>query len=155
MHVYQDPRKAFFVRHPGGGKFAESTRIAPAKVIKRRPDGTLGALSEDKLLTFGGTSPRQFRIFEYLDPDRHLLSKVTLLEVEPACETLLSLAKGVCEQQVEIEVLSPAQMDVFTVRCKHQASEDILVEVGSIVPSSRNEPGEPITIWTVPLKVAH
>ena len=158
VHVRYDPRKPFIVTRKDK-IFTETTKIAPEKRIIRKPDGTIGSLAKDRLLKMNNQEGEEYFIYEYADPDRHILSLVTLLIVEPVYETpstyhvpLRSFTKG------SIMIETPQDIDIFTIRCSHTSSmpQALCILVDSIVPDSNlNKPDEVIRFWKVPFKLSH
>lgn len=85
LHATYDPRQPLSIRHPGNERFPEQTKIAPQGFLYRKPDGALGSLNADKRHL--ARAPREYTLFEYADPDRHILKCTTLLTIEPAFES--------------------------------------------------------------------
>ena len=148
IHTRFDPGKPFSVSRPGE-MFSETTKVWPPKLIVRKPDGTLGSLAQDKLLKIA--EAKEFQVFEYADPDRHFLKRVTRLVAEPVYEAPRIFKvplQGTVEGKLLVE--SPAERDVFDVKCQHTslAQVGLTLEVVSITPDRKlNEPGAPIRHW--------
>ena len=96
-----------------GEPFAESTKVFPIGAIIRKPDGTLGSTAEDKMFKISKTC--SFQVFEYSDPDKHILKKVTQLEVEPVSEILILLKNNSYEGVIDL--LTPPEKNIFTIKC--------------------------------------
>ena len=83
-----DKTKPLKVKHADGGDFSDRTKVFPEGIIGRKPDGTLGTLAQHNRpgqpapllsdLNFGSSGQQlEFQVFEYDDPDRHILKCVT------------------------------------------------------------------------------
>ena len=54
-----------------------------------------------------------------------------------------------------IDLFTPPEKDIFTIKCLHIDGQDLMIEVGAIVPNESNEIGAPINHWNVPIKLTY
>ena len=68
------------MKHENGETFTEQTKVSPQGLIVRKPDGTLGTVASNNNSVQPASllnSTREVQGFEYDDPDRHVLKRVT------------------------------------------------------------------------------
>ena len=64
-----------------------------------------------------GSEVEEFYVFEYADPDRHILKRVTLLIVEPIHEAPTVCLPLQSEKEGRLIIETPPDKDIFTVKC--------------------------------------
>ena len=94
-----------------------------------------------------------FQVFEYSDPDKHILKRVTQLEIEPISEIPILLNNGSYEGVIGL--VTPPEQDIFTIKCSHNDDLDLKVEVGPIVPNENYSIDASISRWNVPIKLTY
>lgn len=71
---------------------------------------------KDKVLK--AKDPKEFQVFEYADPDRNELRRVTLLVIEPVCEAPTSFkVPGIGTTEGFLDIKTPEEKDVFSIKC--------------------------------------
>ena len=141
------------MRKSGVETFPENTKISP-DLILRKPDGTLGARTKDKMLNL--LKKTSFQIFEYEDFERHILRKVTLLHVEPVKTLDIRFEREATIQRV-LEIKTPLDAEIFTVNTHFLDSwPDLKIEVGNVVPNKDiDNQGQLPTDWIAPISITY